>query len=422
MSGVTEEIRPIPGFRAGRMELEDAIRRFGTPFFLYDLAAVGERIRELRARLHPDIRLFYAVKANPNPEVLAVLSGSADGADVASAGELTRSLDAGFKPGDLSFAGPGKTDEELRCAVRHRIGSISVESLNELERIDRIASESGRAADVSVRINPARIFKAFAIKMGGQASQFGIDEEVFPDFFRLLRKSAHCRFRGIHVYSGTQCLDAETLLENFDHTFSICRRIIAETGFVPEVLNLGGGFGIPYHENQSALDGAAVCAELSRRFESFRIEAGQPGLRAIIELGRYLIAEAGIYAARIVDVKVSKGRTYCVLDGGMNHHLAASGNLGQVIRKNYKMVNLTGRSGLPLREVTVVGPLCTSIDVIGDRVKLSEPAIGDCIAILNSGAYAYTASPLFFLSHDLPPELVIDGGGKIRPAGSAGLA
>ncbi len=384
------------------------------PFYLYDLRMVERRISRLKDHLGPDFRLYYAVKANPNPEIVRFLARWTDGADVSSAGELKLALDAGFRPQAVSFAGPGKTDAELRFAVRQRIGSISIESVNELRRADRIAGEAGETANVSVRINPALLVKEFAIKMGGKSSQFGIDEERIGEFFDALRACPHCRFTGIHVYSGTQCLDADALVANFMNTLGLVRAAMRDFGAVPSTVNFGGGFGVPTHERQTALDADTVCGSVRGAFADFRRDVPLPEAAGILELGRYLVAEAGVYAARIVDVKTSRGRTYCVLEGGMNHHLAASGNFGQVIRKNFIARNLSKPETSSAEEVTLVGPLCTSIDLMGDRILLAHPETGDWIGFLNSGAYGFTASPMRFLSHDSAREWTVGPDGRVR--------
>lgn len=393
--------------------LEDIIGQYGTPLYLYHAGCAQERAEALRRRLNFTTRLYYAVKANPNPDLLKAMRGHVDGLDISSGGELQSGLDCGYDPAHFSFAGPGKRDEELELAIRSTIGSISVESVNELARIDRIAGELGQTALISVRVNPQKLFRAFAIKMGGRASQFGVSEEDLPLFFQALKETRHCRLVGLHIYSGTQCLDGEALIENVKNTLSIAKRVITEFHHPLQKVNLGGGFGIPYYEGQTALDGEALAGTLSALVESFVAESGNPNTRALLELGRYLTAPAGLYLARIIDKKVSRERTYCVLDGGMNHHLPASGNFGQVIRKNYRVVNLSKATGEP-ETVTLVGPLCTSIDVMGDNVRLAAPEIGDVVAFGDSGSYAFTASPHRFLSHPTPPEVIIHPSGAVQ--------
>ncbi|MCK5146660.1 type III PLP-dependent enzyme [bacterium] len=387
--------------------LGDYADRFKTPLYLYHAGSTLQRIRELRVRLNPSIQLYYAVKANPNPHLLALLKNSVDGFDISSGGELQRALDVGCNPEHFSFAGPGKSNEELELAIKSGTGSISIESINELNRIELIATDLRLKANVSVRINPERLFRAFAIKMGGKSSQFGVNEEDLSLFFKAFEKTSSCILTGLHVYAGTQCLDADTIIENVKNTLEIARRIIIEFKYPLKKINLGGGFGIPYYDGQEALDGNALASDLSEIMKEFIDDVGLPDLHAILELGRYIMAPAGIYMARIVDKKESRGRIYCVLDGGMHHHLAASGNFGQVIRKNFKVSNVSTPSG-KMEKVTLVGPLCTSIDVMGDNVMLSSPEIGDLIVFWNSGSYAFTASPQRFLSHPTPAEILID--------------
>jgi diaminopimelate decarboxylase len=384
------------------------------PFYLYDLGLVGGRAGRLRRLLDPAVKIYFAVKANPNPDVLRAAAGLTDGADVSSAGELAAALGAGFAPGAVSFAGPGKTDDELRAAVRSGIGALSVESPGELDRLGRIAAEEGRTADAAVRVNPALLTREFAIKMGGRSSAFGTDEERLPELLDRFGRTPGVRLSGAHVYAGTQCLDAAALASNFGNTAAIARRVFANRAAAPRFVNFGGGFGVPYHEGQKELDVDAACAALNREFAALRSDLGAPGLIGILELGRYLAAPAGLYAARVVDVKSSRGREYAVLEGGMNHHLPASGNFGQVIRKNFRARNLSKDPAAETVEVTAVGPLCTSIDVMGDRIRLARPEPGDWIGFFDSGAYAYSASPMLFLSHPRPGEYAADPDGTVR--------
>ena len=385
---------------------------YDTPFYIYDKSFIKKKIEGLKHSLSQDFRLYYAVKANPNLHLLRAIRDWVDGVDISSGGELRQSLGAGFSPSDISYAGPGKTEREVELAIQNKIGILSIESLTELRRAEQIAARLNVQANVSLRINPVKVFKEFAIKMGGRSSQFGIDEEQSSAFFETLRESPHCTFVGIHVYSGTQCLNGDTLLDNFKNTLSITKEIVHKTGIKPAIVNFGGGFGVPYYENQSSFDAQYVCSALNKIFTAFKKEAGLAALAGIIELGRYLIADAGVYIAQVVDVKISRGKTFCILNGGMNHHLPASGNFGQVIRKNFKMVNLSNPNIKNPEEITVVGPLCTTIDILGDRIWMPKPAIGDYIAIRDSGAYAYTASPLLFLSHDPPLEIMVEENGE----------
>lgn len=414
MTAASPEIPRLPAPFWEGDRFAEFLKTADRPFYLYDLRRVERRILRLRELLGPDLRLYYAVKANPNPELLKWMARWTDGADVSSGGELKLALDAGFDPRSVSFAGPGKTDAEIRYAVRRRIGSISIESVNELLRAEKLAGESGETADVSLRINPVHLVKEFAIKMGGKSSQFGIDEERIGEFFGALKGCGHCRFAGVHVYAGTQCLDAAALADNFRNTIRLVRTTCRDFGVSAGRVNFGGGFGTAMHENQTALDEESVCRSIRASYNEFLREDGPAAGTGILELGRYLVAEAGIYAARILDIKASRGKTYCVIEGGMNHHLAAGGHFGQVIRKNFVVRNLSRTGPASPDELTIVGPLCTSIDVMADRVRLAGPEIGDWIGFFNSGAYAFSASPLLFLSHGLPAEWLVEPDGGVR--------
>lgn len=398
----------------GEIDIESLLSDYRGPFYLYNFKLIEQRVRMLKKMLDSQFKLFYAVKANPNSLLLKKISGIVDGADISSGGELERVLNVGFDPLSLSFAGPGKSDEELKAAMACNMGSISVESVNELYRIEKISGSLGVKANIALRINPVNVYKNFAIKMGGKSSQFGVDEESASRFLESLKEMKSINFIGFHVFSGTQCLNENTLIENFTNTLSIVGTLMEQSNITPRYINFGGGFGIPYYEKQNPIDADYVCSSFAEKFKAFTEEIGLESCYGIVELGRFIVAEAGIYLAKIVDVKESRGRKFCVLDGGMNHHLPASGNFGQVIRKNFKIINLSNSDVDTQEEVNIVGPLCTSIDLMGDRVNIPKPEIGHHLAILNSGAYAYTASPLFFLSHKFPKELLYDENGEFK--------
>ncbi|MBF0625674.1 MAG: type III PLP-dependent enzyme [Magnetococcales bacterium] len=407
------------GWSAPREGLLALFQGLDTPFFVYDMPAIERRIAGVRQALGPDLKLYYAVKANPNPELLHRLSGLVDGLDISSGGELRAAMDRGWNPGTLSFAGPGKSMAELTAAVASGLGSISVESPTELGRIQQLAAQLGAPANVTLRINPSRLTREFAVKMGGRPAPFGIDEEEITGILDRLDDMPDCRMTGLHIYAGTQCLVADALVDNFRHSLDIARRVMSHRHGGIGRINFGGGFGIPYHAGQQPLDVREAGGRFRELFAEFRRGTGRSRLMGIVELGRFLVAQAGLYVARVVDVKRSRGRTYCVVDGGMHHHLSASGNFGQVIRKNFRLVNLSAAPDAPVETVTVVGPLCTSLDVLGDQVTLGAPRLDDCIAVFDSGAYAYSASPLLFLSHPTPAEYLLEAGERltlIRPS------
>ena len=375
----------------------------GTPFYAYDRQLITRRISELRARLPDAIELHYAMKANPMPAVVQHLAGLVDGLDVASAGELQVALDTGTPPSEISFAGPGKRDEELAQALNAGI-IINLESFGEMERLARLGEQHGRRPNVAVRVNPDFELKTSGMKMGGGPKVFGVDAELVPEMLDRIRE-LDLGFQGFHIFTGSQNLRAESLFEAHDKTFDLAYRLADDAPGPLKFLNIGGGLGIPYFPGDQPIDLAAVGERLQGHVDTARNHLGETKL--IMELGRYMVGEAGIYVARVVDRKISRGQVYLVTDGGLHHHLSASGNFGQVIRKNYP-VAIGNRMDIEATEnVTITGPLCTPLDLIADRMDLPRADVGDLVVVFQSGAYGLTASPLGFLSHPSPAETLV---------------
>jgi diaminopimelate decarboxylase len=387
--------------------LEDVAQQYGTPFYLYDLNTIYSKIQEIRDAFGDYIKLYYAIKANSNLELLKAMREKVDGLDISSYGEMEQSLLAGYDPKKLSFAGPGKTCEELEKATAEGIGIISVESQRELEDLSAILRRFGKRGDIALRINPMLLIKEFSIKMGGQPTQFGIDEERVDDAMAFLRENgSHLNVKGIHVYSGTQCQDENALVKNVENVLAIAKKLEESYDFECSWINLGGGFGVSHHDHQK-LDIGKVAQGVREAIDKFRnVTRRDPCF--VLELGRYLVADAGIYVAKVVSHKESRGKKYFILDGGMNHHLAASGNFGQILKKNYLVKNLSNPGGQTMN-CNFVGPLCTTLDLMGKDISVETPRLGDCIAFLNSGSYGLTSSPLMFLGHETPIELLAIG-------------
>ena len=381
-----------------------AARVGSTPFFAYDRSLLRARVAELRAALPAAIKLHYAMKANPMPAVVGFMATLVDGIDVASAGELKVALDAGANPAEVSFAGPGKRDIELRQAVASRV-LVNVESPREVPVLARAAQELGVNARVAVRVNPDFELKGSGMKMGGGPKQFGVDVEQVPELLREIGRLG-LDFEGYHLYAGSQNLRAESICEAQQKSYELALRL-AEFAPTPlRFLNLGGGFGIPYFPGEKRLDLAPIGDNLAGLLERAAREMPQAGF--VIELGRYLVGEAGLYVTRVVDRKVSRGQVFLVCDGGLNHQLAASGNFGQVLRKNYP-TGIGNRMGAgDAQEVSsIVGPLCTPLDLLGDRMDLPVAQIGDLAVVYQSGAYGASASPQGFLGHPVCVEVLV---------------
>ncbi len=371
-----------------------------TPLFVYDLNAVAVRTNRFRANFEK-IDLHYAIKANPLPALLAGIAPLVDGLDVASAGELHRAL--AVKPAAaVSFAGPGKRDDELAAAIRAGV-TLNVESEGEAARALAVGDSLGRTPRLAVRVNPDIELRGSGMKMGGRPSPFGVDADRAAALVRAL-VAAGADWRGLHIYAGSQALDAAAVIETQAATLTLAERLADAAGQVPPLVNLGGGFGVPYFVGDTPLDIERVGGALAKAVA--RSTLTEAGTRYAIELGRWLVAEAGVYLTRIVDRKVSRGETFLITDGGLNHQLAASGNFGTVVRRNYPLA-LAHRMGAPAAEtVSVVGPLCTPLDRLGDHVALPVAELGDVIAVFLAGAYGASASPAAFLGHPPASEIV----------------
>jgi diaminopimelate decarboxylase len=368
-----------------------------TPFYAYDRSLLRARVAQLRAALPRAIKLHYAMKANPMPAVVGWMAGLVDGIDVASAGELQGALNAGAEPAEISFAGPGKRDPELRQAVAAGV-LVNVESMRELPVLAAASQALGLPARVAVRVNPDFELKGSGMKMGGGPKQFGVDTEVVPEMLAWIGREG-LAFEGFHLFAGSQNLRAESICEAQQKSYDLALRLAQHATTAVKFLNLGGGFGIPYFPGEQRLDLAPIGANLAAICERASRELPQAGI--VIELGRYMVGEAGVYIARVVDKKVSRGQVYLVTDGGLHHHLSASGNFGQVVRKNYPVTVANRMGASALQNASVVGPLCTPLDLLADRMDLPLAQIGDLVAVFQSGAYGASASPQAFLGH--PP-------------------
>lgn len=376
-----------------------------TPFYAYDRGLIAQRAEQLRQALPANIGLHYCLKANPMPALVGFLAGLVDGLDVASGGELKLALDAGMAARHISFAGPGKLETELRQSMAAGI-LVNVESRREINLLAALCEQTGWPARVAIRVNPDFELKSSGMKMGGGAKPFGIDAEEVPQALRDIQ-SHGLAFEGFHVYAGSQSLDAEALAHAQRQSWELVLRLAAQSPSPVLSVNLGGGFGLPYFPGDRPLalepiaEALALISEQAARHLS-------PAAQLAVELGRYLVGDAGIYVTRVIDKKVSRGRTFLVTDGGLNHHLAASGNFGQVIRKDYP-VAIGTRMGLPASAAapSVVGPLCTPLDILSERTALPDAEPGDLVVVFQSGAYGASASPQDFLSHPRALEVLV---------------
>jgi diaminopimelate decarboxylase len=383
----------------------ESVERFGTPQYLYRTADIEARIASLHDLL-PGFALRFAVKANPNPWLLAWLRGRIDSLDVSSVGEIALATACGWQAERLVFTGPAKTSAELAAALDAGIGRIVVESIDEAQLLDALAGRRGIRQAVSLRISPEQAGEGFAVRLAGRPTQFGIDEEHLPAAIDALRSLSSLCVDGLHVYAASQCLDGDHLAAHLRATADVFVRALGRMGRPVSELVFGAGMGIPYHEGDASLDLAAVAPGAVDAVTRLRAAGRVEDTRTVLELGRYLVGEAGVYVTRVVRVKETRGSRIALCDGGMNHNLGACGLLGGTAHRHYRM-RIVGRDEPAADPCRVVGPLCTTVDTLAHRVRLPAVGAGDLLVIGCGGAYGPTASPVYFISHAGPTEVMV---------------
>ncbi|QCW80145.1 diaminopimelate decarboxylase [Streptomyces sp. S6] len=394
-------------FRIQGLGINRLTEEFGTPLYLYDGDVLRTQFEGLRTPLHPALEMFFSLKANPNVSVCALLRSLGARAEVSSMAELVTALRAGVPAHDIIFLGPGKSREEIAACLTEGILATVVESFEELALVDELAAEHGVQAPVALRVNPGFAVKGSGLTMGGKPRQFGIDEEQVLAAEGLAERHPHVRLMGVHAYLGTRILDENVIVENSARILDLAERVSERLGFALELVDVGGGLGVGYFEKERDLDPKVLADGLNPLVETFT--RAHPTTRLLLELGRYLTAPAGTYVVRVRYVKTSLGENFAVADGGTNHHMAAVG-IGSFVKRNFPM-RLLNRLDEPAdRPWVVTGPLCTPNDTLGKNVSLPPVRAGDLIGVDRSGAYGPTASPVFFLSHGYPAEVLVDGG------------
>lgn len=387
----------------GGEDIETLIARAGdTPLFVYDFSLIRTKIAALKEALPPTVAVHYAIKANPMPELVAAIAPLVEGLDIASEGELRIALTAGAQ--HISFAGPGKRDRELEAAVSAGI-TLNLESEGEAVRALSIARRLGITPKLAVRVNPDFDLKGSGMRMGGGAKPFGVDADRAASLVRTIL-SAGAEWRGFHIFAGSQALDTMAIADAQRHTLDLAGRLAEDVGECPPLVNLGGGFGIPYFPEDDPVDIQSIGKFLQKTLDK-RMESLSKTTFAI-ELGRYLVGEAGVYLTRIVDRKISRGEVFLVTDGGLHHQLAASGNFGTVVRRNYPVAVASRFGAAPDEVASVVGCLCTPLDRLADQISLPRADVGDVIAVFMAGAYGFSASPGNFLGHPPAREILVN--------------
>ncbi|ABY31811.1 type III PLP-dependent enzyme [Methylorubrum extorquens] len=395
--------------RVGGLPLTELAKDFGTPLFVYDADTMRRTYRALCAALAGFAEVDFSVKANPNPAVIRVFSQEGAGAEIASGAEFDAAIRAGVPPEKILFAGPGKGAADLDRVIGGGIGEIHLENREEIVRVAAAAERHGVHVRVALRVNPGATAQGGAMRMGGKPSPFGFDEEDIEAAIDTVEAEPRLRLIGLHLFAGTQGLKADTLLGQWAYGLGLAARIANRIGRPLETIDLGGGLGIPYFSGDTALDLGAIRAGLPDLIATLRADPRLASARVVLEPGRYLTGPAGVYVARVLAVKESRGSRFVITDGGMHHHLAASGNLGQIVKRDFPLAAVTDAGG-ERAATAVVGPLCTPLDMLARAAPLPPLPEGDLVAVLQSGAYGLTASPTGFLSHPTPAEVLVDGG------------
>jgi diaminopimelate decarboxylase len=378
--------------------------KYPGPFYVYDGDAIELQITRIRTALSAGVQVFYSMKANPNASVVALLSTLADGVDVSSWGELQVALHAGFAPSQVLFVGPSKSHEEIEGAIRAGIGCLVIESKAELFLADRIAARLGEIVNVALRVNPAFEAGGSRLKMGGASTQFGIDEEQLGDVIVSTRKLTNVRVIGLHAYVGTRILDWSVALRNTTAILELALRMQEQFKLELRLVDVGGGLGVPYFQGEQPFDFDRFIAEVNPIFREF--QTAVPGVRLVMELGRFIVAEAGVYVSEVRYLKTSRGKQYALVSGGTNH-FQATASVDSILKRSFPIKLLNKMENGAVSPIVVCGPLCTPADVLGRGVDLPAVEVGDLIGVLNAGAYGMTASPLEFLSHAWPSEVLV---------------
>ena len=374
-----------------------------TPFYVYDRSVINQKIHLLREKMPNELKLHYAMKANPMPAVVNFIRERVDGLDVASGNELRVALNSGMNSSNISFAGPGKQAIELKTAVASQT-TVNVESFNELKTLTEISDELGIRARVAIRVNPDFDLKSSGMKMGGGAQQFGIDAERVPEALQLVSDYG-LHYRGLHIFTGSQNLNSDSIIDAHRAIFELAYRLQQSAKSELEMLNIGGGLGIPYFPGEKPLVLDSIGEHLEPLIRQFKSDNGD--VEIAMELGRYIVADSGLYVCEVIDIKQSRGEEFVVVNGGLHQHLSASGNFGQVIRKNYPVAIGNKMHQDCDKHVNIVGPLCTPLDLLANKYQLPQVEVGDLVVIYQSGAYGFSASPRDFLSHPQPTEILV---------------
>ncbi len=373
------------------------IKNTKKPFFLYDGEILEKKYKLIKDNFPEEIDVFFSMKANPNINFIKIFKNIGAGLEIASVGELTACLKMGVNPKKIVFAGPAKSIEGLTLAVENSIYSINIESIQELKRVDKIAEKLNKKQVVNLRINPKFKIENSLLQMGGGAMKFGIDEDQLIELKEEMNSFKNIIIDGIHVFAASQILKEELIIEYFENAFKLLRKVENTIGIKVKTIDIGSGFGIDYEKKNNELNMVSIGKNLKDVFNKNRDILDRDNFKVILESGRYLSAESGVYVTEVTDIKTSIDKKFVLVKGGINHLLRPA-----LIKHSHKIEVLN--ENIENDVVSIGGQLCTGLDFFAIDQILPKMEIGDIITILDAGAYGYSESMLYFLSHDFPSE------------------
>lgn len=384
--------------------------KYKTPLYVYDTIIIDRKINDLKETITENIELYYAMKANPNLGIVSIMAKKKMGVEVSSSGEICIAIKAGFEPVNILFTGAGKTEEEIRYALENGISFFNVESYNQAKMLEKLAREADKKIKVLIRINPNIELGQSSLKMGGTARQFGIDEENIEPVLEYIQQSSFCRFVGIHLHVASEVLDTEIYKKNIRNVLNTAVKLSQAYKLEFEIIDLGGGLGVPYIPR----DGEGINLHELKQFFEHELKqyydiTGQ-ATKFIIEPGRFIVAECGMFLTKIIDIKDSRGKRYVITDGGVNNRPGVS--IKSRLSKQHIPIEIVDKiRGNTLQTVEIAGPLMTPTDILATGVNIAtEVEVGDLVAFFMSGAYAFSTSSQYFLSHPVPAEVLIHKG------------
>ncbi|MFE6375622.1 alanine racemase [Bacillus subtilis] len=389
----------------GSIDIADIVQRTGTPAYIYDVTTIERKIKQIQTSMHDKTELFYSLKANPNPSIVKLIYDAGANLEICSLLELEIAMQIKASPKRVLYLGPGKTKEEIRAVLEFGVEYFIIESFQELELINEMASRLKRKVKAGIRFNLNSSAKGSKLIMGGKPRQFGIDEEQAETLIDTAQKMKNIMINGIHVYNGTRILQSDVLVDNTKYILEFAQKLYNKHPFNLQYVDIGGGMGIPYFNNETELDFEQAAVSINQSIEEFHQKVCKP-VKILLESGRFIVGESGVYTTKVLYTKESKGVKFAITDGGTNHHMAAGG-MGNALKKNFPVKTLNKMNKPLTEQYNIAGPLCTPNDVIAKRLETPALEPGDLIGIMNAGAYGLTASPVLFLSHFIPAEVLV---------------